>query len=299
MKRIGLTGASGFIGKRIIGLAVERGDEVIGFSRESGKNIPGCVETRIFSAAALDVSGLDAVIHLAGENVFGIWTARKKERIRQSRISGTRAVAQAIRRASRPPAVLVSSSAIGYYGDTGEGPVDERSEPGAGFLAEVAVEWEAEALAAKSPDTRVILIRTGIVLGPGGGALEMIGPIFGLGGGGELGDGLQWMSWIHLDDIALLYLHALDHPGIEGPLNGVAPESVRNSQFTDTLAQALRRPALFRVPAWLIRSALGGFSAELIESKRVQPHRTGEAGYTYRFPRLYEALLATFGEPEA
>lgn len=298
MKKIGLTGATGFIGKRLIELAVERGDEMVGFSRRADHEIPGCVETRLFSQSALDVSGLDAVIHLAGENVFGLWTQQKKDRIRLSRVEGTRAVVEAIQRTPHPPAVLVSSSAIGFYGDTGDRSVDEDSEAGSGFLAEVAAEWEAEALKARTVDTRVAVVRTGVVLGAGGGALKMMVPVFRLGGGGELGDGQQWMSWIHLDDIALLYLHAVDHEQISGPLNGVAPENVRNTQFTDTLAQAVRRPALFRVPAWLIRTALGGFSAELLESKRVEPKRTAESGYAFRFPQLYGALLASLGGSE-
>lgn len=294
--KIGLTGASGFIGRRIIELAGPRGHRVVAFSRHPESEVPGCEETRKFATdGPVEVGGLDAVIHLAGESVFGLWTAKKKDNIRQSRILGTRSLVDGFRRASPPPKVLVSSSAVGFYGDTGEQPVDEMAPRGTGFLADVAVAWEEEALAAKETGARVVTIRTGIVLGADGGAMQMMAPIFRLGGGGELGDGQQWMSWIQLDDIARLYLHAVEQNEIEGALNGVAPTPVRNAQFTDAMAQALQRPALFRVPAPLLRVVLGGFSAELLESKRVEPARTLASGFEYQFPTLPAALDRSLG----
>lgn len=289
--KIGLTGASGFIGRRIIELAALSGHPVVAFSRHPESGVQGCEETRRFSTdGPVDVGGLDAVIHLAGENVFGLWTAKKKANIRQSRILGTRSVVDGFRRAAPPPAVLVCSSAVGFYGDTGERPVDEMTARGTGFLADVAVAWEEEAQAAKETGARVVTIRTGIVLGAEGGALKMMAPIFRLGGGGELGDGQQWMSWIQLDDIARIYLHAVEQNNIEGALNGVAPAPVRNAQFTDALAQALHRPALFRIPAPLLRATLGGFAAELLESKRVEPARTLATGFEYECATLPAAL---------
>lgn len=295
--KIGLTGASGFIGRRLIALAVDRGIGIIAFSRDPKKSVPGCDETRRFSTGEpLEVGGLDAVIHLAGENVFGLWTRRKRERIRQSRVLGTRMVVDGFRRARPAPDVLVSSSAVGFYGDTGERAVDESAPRGRGFLAKVAAEWEGEALKAREIGARVVTVRTGIVLGQDGGALAAMAPVFRLGAGGKLGSGRQWMSWIQLDDIARLYLHAVEELLVEGALNGVSPDPVRNAEFTRTLARVLHRPAFFGVPAWVLRLALGGFSAELLDSKRVEPTRTLESGFAFRNKTLESALTSSLEE---
>ena len=281
--RIGITGASGLIGSRLAALARERGHEVIAFSRNP--HAPG--GRKFLPGQTPDVSGCDAIVNLAAEPVAGIWTQAKKRAIRDSRILGTRSIIEAINHAAHPPRVLVNASAVGYYGDTGENPEDEGAKPSSGFLAGLCADWENEALRA---NTRVVLLRTGLVLSPRGGALAAMLPIFRLGLGGQLGSGRQWISWVHLDDEAALILAAVENDQFAGPLNSVSPNPVRNSDFTAALAHALRRPAFFRVPAFALRLALGGFSAELLENRRVLPVVADRAGFTFRHPTLPEAL---------
>ncbi len=290
---IGLTGATGFIGRRIISLANERAHRVIGFSRHPENVIPGCIETRRFDLHhSPDLSRCDAIIHLAGENIFGLWTKEEKRRIRESRVLGTQRLVDAILASEAPPRVLVSGSAIGFYGDTGETPTDETAPAGSGFLADVVQEWERAATRARECGTRVTLLRTAVVLGSEGGALRMMLPIFRAGLGGALGSGRQWMSWIHLDDIAALALFAATTESIDGPTNGTAPEPCRNSDFTRTLAAVLHRPAVFKVPAFLLRAFTGELSHELLDSKRVIPKAATDAGFVFRFPSLESALRA-------
>jgi uncharacterized protein (TIGR01777 family) len=289
--KIGITGAGGFIGTRIVALALERGHAVIGFTRNPSRGIAGCGEVRRFSPDETpDITGCGAIIHLAGEPVFGLWTAEKRRRIRDSRVLGTRHLVDAILAAEDPPRVLVSGSATGYYGNTGEKEADENSSAGRGFLAEVTQAWEAEALRARSRNVRVVLLRTSVVLGSAGGALQAMLPLFRAGLGGKLGSGQQWMAWIHLDDEAALALHAVENEGIGGPLNAAAPQPCRNEDFTRTLARVLRRPALFAAPAFLLKTVLGEFSRELLDSKRIAAKRAAAAGFTFRFPSLDEAL---------
>jgi len=292
---IGITGASGFIGRRIVELANERGNRVIGFSRNADRKIPGCAETRIFSSdEPPDLTGCDALIHLAGENVFGLWTRKKKQRILESRQLGTRRLVDAILAGPAPPRVLVSGSAIGFYGDTGEHAVDEDSPPGEGFLSETTQTWEQEAGRAREKNGRVVLLRTGIVLGKNGGALRAMTPLFRAGLGGKNGSGSQWMSWIHLDDVASLALFAAQNESVEGPLNAVAPEPVRNAEFTRNLAAVLHRPAFLTAPAFALKTLLGEFSRELLDSKRIIPTRAIAAGFPYRFSTLDSALQNLF-----
>ncbi len=284
---LGITGASGFIGRRVIDLALGRGHEVAAFTRSPERAIPGC-EMRAFSLdAPPDLRGCEAVIHLAGESVVGLWTAAKKRRIRESRVDGTRRVAEAIGAMDEPPEVFVCGSAVGFYGDSGDAELTETSSGGGGFLGETVRAWEAEA--SKARLTRVVLVRTGIVLGKGGGALRGMAPIFRAGLGGRLGDGRQWMPWIHLDDEARLILFAVENLDIRGALNATAPWPARNADFTRTLARTLRRPAFLRVPAFALRM-LGDFSHELLDSKRVLPAVATEHGFGFQFPELEPAL---------
>ena len=289
---IGITGATGFIGKRIVELAIRQGHAVIAFTRDPARVISGCAETRKFSLDdKVDAGGCDAIIHLAGEPVAGLWTGEKRRRIRDSRVLGTRHLLDAILAAKNPPRVLVSGSAVGYYGDTGENETDEASPPAeGGFLPKVAQAWESEAVRAREKNVRVVLLRTSIVLGTAGGALRAMSPIFRAGLGGKLGSGRQWMSWIHLDDEAALALFAIEHGDLEGPLNAVAPQPCRNAEFTKALARALHRPAFFRVPAFLLKIMLGEFSHELLDSKRIVSTRAAASGFTHRFPSLDAAL---------
>ena len=290
---IGLTGATGFIGGKIIDLALRRGHEIVAFTRDPRRAIPGC-EMRAFSLErAPDIAGCEAIIHLAGEPAIGLWTAAKKRRIVESRVLGTRRVVEAINAAREKPEVLLSGSAIGFYGDRGEEELTETAPAGTGFLAATTQAWEAEAQRAEG--VRLVTLRTSIVLGKNGGALKLMTRIFQLGLGGPLGDGRQWMSWIHLEDLAQLALFAIENLDLRGPLNGSAPWPVRNAEFTRTLARTLRRPAFLRVPAFALRAALRDFARELLDSKRVLPAAALDHGFRFQFPELAPALKNLLG----
>jgi uncharacterized protein (TIGR01777 family) len=290
---IGLTGATGFIGRKIIDIALRRGHEIAAFTRDPRRAIPGC-EMRAFSLERPPViAGCEAFIHLAGEPVVGIWTAEKKRRITESRVIGTRRVVEAINAAREKPEVLLSGSAIGFYGDRGEEELTETSPCGRGFLADTTQAWEAEAQRVEG--VRLVLLRTSLVLGKHGGALAPLAPIFRLGLGGPLGDGRQWMSWIHLHDLAQLALFAIENLDLRGPLTGSAPWPARNADFTRTLAATLHRPAFFRVPAFALRAALGDFAHELLDSKRVLPAAALGHGFGFQFPELAPALKNLLG----
>jgi uncharacterized protein (TIGR01777 family) len=291
--KIGITGITGLIGRRVAALAQERGHEVIGFSRHPRQGGP---EWRRLSMVEVpDVSGCDAILNLAGESVIGLWTPGKQRMIRYSRVLITRKIVTAIQAAREPPRVLVSGSAIGFYGNRRDAVTDERARQGIGFLPDVCEAWDREALRAVATGTRVTLLRTGIVLAREGGALAAMLPIFRLGLGGRLGNGRQWISWIHIEDEAALTLAALENEAFHGPVNATAPNPVRNADFTRALADALVRPAFFAVPSPLLRLAAGGFAAELIESRRIIPAAAAKAGFAFRFPTLDEALQDLLG----
>jgi hypothetical protein len=286
--RLGITGATGLIGRRVAALARQRGHEVIGFTRHPEGRGP---EWRRFTTdEPPDVSGCDAILNLAGESVIGLWTPAKRRAIKESRVLATRRIVEAIQLARQAPRVLVNGSAIGIYGDTGDQVTDEAADPGTGYLAEVCEEWETEALRAQEYGARVALLRTGMVLSRGGGALAAMLPLFRLGLGGKLGSGKQWVSWIHIEDEAELALAALLDESFDGPVNATAPNPVRNADFTKALASRLRRPAFFTAPAFALRAAAGGFSAELLESRRIVPAAAAKAGFAFRFPAIGEAL---------
>ncbi len=287
--QLALTGATGFVGRHVIRLAVRRGYEVIAFTRNPARPVGDCIETRKFSAEAPpDLRGCDAVIHLAGENVAGLWTRKKMQRIRDSRVLGTRQIAAAIAAMAQPPEVLVSASATGFY-NGGDEELTEDSPSGTGFLAETCQAWEAEALAAEK-HCRVVRMRIGVVLGKNGGALRMMLPLFRLGLGARLGSGRQWMPWIHVEDLASLLLFAVENLDASGAMNATAPWPVRNADFTRTLARTLHRPAFLAVPAFALRMLLGEFSRELLGSKRVLPAAATALGLNFRFPELAPAL---------
>jgi uncharacterized protein (TIGR01777 family) len=287
---IGITGASGLIGRRLADLALRRGYDVTAFTRTPARGIPGC-SMRPFPKDAKDAppdfSGCDALVHLAGESVLGLWTAAKKQRIAQSRIEGTHRVVEGLSHLKNPPEVLLSGSAIGIYPDSGDSEILEDAAAGRGFLAETAVQWEEAAR--HSPTPRTVLLRTGLVLGRSGGAFPLMRRFFGLGLGGRLASGRQWMSWIHLDDLARMILFCVENQGLSGPVNGTAPWPVRNLEFTRALASALRRPAVFHVPGFALR-LLGEFSDELLGSKRVLPGVATSHGFPFDFPELEGAL---------
>ena len=293
--KFALTGATGFLGRKVVARLLDAGHEV----HALGRRRPSDTRAEYFwwdtTKEPMDVSiaGTDVVIHLAGEPVAQRWNDEVKRKIRDSRVLGTRNLVSAIAKVKNPPRVLVSASATGYYGDRGEEILTEQSAPGQGFLSEVCIEWEREALQAENLGLRVALIRTGLVLGPDGGALEQMLPPFRLGLGGKLGDGKQWMSWIHVDDQVSLLLHAAERDNAAGPLNGVAPEPVRNEEFTKTLGQALGRPTILPAPKFGLRLMFGEMADVVTTSQRVIPEATAASGFRWKYTDLGAALEAS------
>src|SRR5215213_10376618 len=243
------------------------------------------------------LAGTEAVVHLAGESIAeGRWTASKKERIMESRKKGTRLLAEAIAGLPTPPRVMVSASAVGYYGDRGNELLREDSGPGSDFLAEVCKAWEAAADPAREAGIRVVHPRFGIVLSPKGGALGTTLPIFKLGGGGRIGSGRQWWSWVALDDVVGAIMHALEGDSVEGPANVGSPNPLTNAQYTRVLGKVLNRPTVFPLPAPAARLALGEVAdALLLASQRMQPARLKETGYEFRYPELEGTLRHLLG----
>ncbi len=268
-----------------------RGDRVTILSRspKPGAN-PRYLAWDTGSVPPLEAMDADAVIHLAGEPVAQRWTAAVKERIRASRVEGTRALIAGLAAASRKPKVLISASAIGIYGSRKDEVLTESSPRGSGFLADVTAAWEEEARRAESLGVRVVLPRIGVVLGTDGGALSKMLPAFKSGGGGRMGTGEQWMSWIHIDDLVGLIVFALAGDGLRGPVNATAPNPVRNAEFTYELAGVLHRPAIVAMPALILKLIFGEMSSVLIDSQRVSPEAALRAGYAFRFTELRAAL---------
>jgi hypothetical protein len=296
--RVLVTGSSGLIGGALVPFLSERGLAVSRLVRRPPRRpdeigwdpVAGTVEVRA-------LEGFDAVVHLAGEGIAsGRWTRERKASIRRSRIEGTRLLVASLGRLDRRPRVLVAASAIGYYGNRGDEPLDERAAPGLGFLAELARDWEAAASAATSSGIRVALIRTGIVLSRRGGALAKLLLPFRLGLGGPIGDGKAWWSWIAIDDLVASYHLAITDPTLNGAVNAVAPAPVTNAEFTRILSGVLGRPAFLRVPALALRWVFGEMADEaLLASARVVPERLREAGFAFRFPELAGALRHVLG----
>jgi uncharacterized protein (TIGR01777 family) len=241
--------------------------------------------------------GLDAVVHLAGENIGeGRWTAEKKRRIRDSRVEGTRLLCDAIGRLSNPPKTLVCASAIGYYGDRGETELDEAAAPGVGFLPDTCAEWEEVSRAVAVRGVRVVNVRFGVILTPRGGALKKMLTPFKMGGGGILGDGRQYMSWVSIDDAVGAIYHALMTDALSGPVNVTSPNPVTNYEFTKTLGRVLRRPTIVPMPRFAVRLAFGEMGdALLLASARVLPERLIETGYEFRHAELEVALRHVLG----
>lgn len=294
--RIGITGVTGFVGRHVRRLALERGHEVVGYSR-SGKGGDGKVQMMAQPAASPwelpePKEPLDALIHLAGEPVAGLWTAGKRARIRDSRVAFTEHLVRHLAQWKNPPPAFLGASAVGFYGSRGDEVLTEASPAGEGFLAEVCTGWEAAAAQAESLwGARVVALRTGLVLGLEGGPLPLMSRAFRWGGGGRFGDGSQWMPWIHIEDEAGLILHAVEKTELRGLLNLSAPNPVTNRQFTQSLAKAVHRPALFHAPAALLKLALGDMAREmLLPSQRVVPTAAMASGYAFAHTDLDHAL---------
>jgi uncharacterized protein (TIGR01777 family) len=298
-----VTGATGLIGRALIR---QIGSPAAVLSRDDGRaqRLLGGVAAHRWApeggpAPVEALRGADVVFNLAGEPAAdGRWTAEKKRRIRDSRVVGTRHLVEGLAALDVRPRVLVSASAVGYYGDRGDELLDERSSPGQGFLAEVCIDWEREAMAAERLGIRVVCVRIGLVMSTAGGALaKMLAP-FRLGAGGRLGTGRQWMPWIHIDDLVGILVHASRSDALRGPINGVAPAPVTNAEFTLALAHAVRRPALLPMPAFALNVAFGEMSGMLMASQRVMPALALRSGYTFAHPDLGGALASLLG-PEA
>lgn len=292
--RITISGGTGFIGRRLIQVLGEAGHSLHVLGRHAEPKLPDGVQASTWDPVKgppprESIDGADVIVHLAGEPVAQRWTTEVKRRIRESRVAGTRHLVEALATLPRKPSALVCASAIGYYGDRGDEVLDESSAPGNGFLPEVCIGWETEARAAEALGIRVVWIRIGLVLDAGGGALRQMLPAFRLGAGGRLGAGRQWMSWIHLADLAELFRMAVERP-VTGPINGTAPEPVRNVEFTRELAHVLRRPAVFPVPRLALQAIFGEMAGVLLESQRVLPRVAEEVGFPFRFAQLGPAL---------
>ena len=290
-----ITGATGTIGKRLLR---ELGGDVVITSRnperareglDAGAKVIGWDGEAPLPDDALH--GIDVIFHLAGEPVAeGRWTDDKKRRIARSRIESTKRLVEAIGKAKDRPRAFVSGSAVGYYGDRGDETLTEESAPGSGFLAQVCKDWEAEALKAEAHGVRVACVRTGVVLAREGGALKEMLPLFKTGLAGKLGDGKQWMPWIHIDDIVGLFRFAATEERTKGALNGVAPTPVTNAEFTKAIGHATHRPTFFTAPAFAMKLALGEKAAIILASQRVLPKKASELGYAFLYSTLPDAL---------
>jgi uncharacterized protein (TIGR01777 family) len=288
--KILVSGSSGLIGAALVPALQSNGYEVVRLVRgASASGRVGWDPAR--PLAPESVSGFEVIIHLAGESIVGRWTEAKKRRIRESRVQGTRALAAALAKAPQPPRLLISASAIGYYGNRGEETLREDSSSGDGFLPEVCREWEAAAEPASKAGIRAVQMRFGVVLSALGGALQKMLLTFRMGVGGKVGNGRQWMSWIAIDDLVGAIQHVIKTDTLRGPVNGVGPGPVRNAEFTRTLASVLSRPAIFPMPGFAARLAFGQMADELLlASQRVEPAKLMASGYVFQKPDLSTAL---------
>lgn len=283
--RILISGGSGFIGQALSKTLVARGDEVIIWSRESSVQ-PGWI-TQLEHIN----EPVDAVVNLAGAGIVDQrWTAERKQLLRDSRIVTTQTLVDWMKTVASPPKILISGSAIGYYGNHVQGELDEEAEPKDGFPHQLCADWETEALKAEALGVRVCLIRTGVVLGANQGALKKMLPPFKLGLGGPIASGEQWMSWIHIDDEVDAICWLIDQPSLEGAFNLTAPEAVTNSTFSKTLGKVLNRPAVFRVPGVVMKLMLGDASELLLEGQCVRPKALQDSGFVFKYPTLHSAL---------
>lgn len=290
---IGITGASGFIGSALVKAAKERGHGVVAYTRKKTAATSLADETRPMypdQEHALDPAGLDALVHLAGESVMGYWTRAKKKRIRDSRVEVTQRVVSAIEACADRPSVLLCASGSGAYGSRGDEILVESSPRGWGFLADVCAEWEREAHRAVSLGLRVAYLRTGMVLGREGGSWPLLRRIFKFRLGSRLGNGRQWVPWIHLDDEVGLILHALENAACSGPVNLGSPNPVTNAQMTRIIADLLNVSTFIPVPAFAIKLAMGELGSVALDSARVMPELAEKTGYQFKYTDLEHAL---------
>jgi hypothetical protein len=300
--KIFVTGATGFVGSPLVAWLLERRHEVTG----TGRRAPGELSThRRFRFVSADttrpgpwqeaLAEADAVVNLAGQPLFGRWTDARKRQIRESRILTTRHVVDAMARAK--PAVLVSASGVGFYGGRGDDPLTESEPAGEGFIARLAVDWEAEALKARAHGHRVVLARLGIVLGSKGGALAQMLPAFKAFLGGPLGSGRQWFPWIHQEDLLRAIAHSLEDEGLSGPVNACSPNPVRHRDLARALGKVLGRPAVMPAPAFMVRLVLGEFGGLLLDSQRALPDKLVARRFRFRHADILRALQSLIHGP--
>ncbi len=294
-----LTGATGLVGRRLVAVLLREGWAVRALTRNPDRaRLPASVELQRWDGSGIDrdlLRGALAVVHLAGEPVFGgLPNAERRRRMRDSRIRVAREIAREIGAlpSAERPAALVCASAVGYYGDRGEEPLDESSPPGTGFLADLCVDWEAAAAEVEAHGVRRASLRIGVVLAREGGALAPLSRLFRLGLGGRIGDGRQWFPWVHVDDVVRLVRASLERRDLHGAINAVAPEPVRNGEFTHALGRALHRWTPFPVPGFALRAALGDLSVELLGSRHIAPRVALARGFEFSYPTLAQALAA-------
>jgi uncharacterized protein (TIGR01777 family) len=297
--KVVVAGGTGFIGSSLIPLLRQEGHDVVVLTRDPKRSPLTPPATRVRwdgetqGEWTAHVQGADAVINLAGESIGGgRWTASRKQRIVASRVNATRALLESIRLGEKKPSVFISSSAVGYYGPVESGDVTEDHPPGSGFLADVCLRWEQEASAMGELGPRVVVLRTGVVLGEKGGALEKMLLPFRLYAGGPVGSGRQWFPWVHRDDVAGVILFALGNAALAGPVNVVAPESVDMKAFCAALGRALSRPSWLHVPAPALRAALGEMADMILTGQPVVPAKLLTLGYGFRYPALAAALAS-------
>jgi uncharacterized protein len=294
-----ISGGTGFIGRRIVDRLLQEGHYVGVWSRKPGMEKRNAVAS--FSWNPLDgeppedsINTMDAVIHLAGEPVAQRWNAEVKQRIRDSRMLGTRRLVDVIGRVKHKPRVLVCASAVGYYGERGDEVLTESSAPGQGFLVDVCRDWEKEADRATDFGLRVVKLRIGFVLGKDGGALAKIAPAFRAFAGGRLGSGKQWMPWIHIADVVKMFVHAVEND-VSGIWNATSPSPVRNAEFTQEMGRVMHRPTVFPVPSFALKLAFGEFGGHMLDSARVLPEAALKAGFQFQYPELGPALQDLLG----
>ena len=299
--KIAIGGSTGLVGSALVGFLTTGGHEVSRLSRsgpsfnDGTSNISWDPAKGTIDAVALE--GTDAVVHLGGHNIaHGRWTNGMKRLIRDSRVNSTTLLSRTLAGLAKPPRVLVCASAIGFYGDRGQDVMTEDSEPGPSFLSETCREWEEATAAARDAGIRVVNLRIGVVLSPKGGALKKMLLPFKLGGGGVVGNGRQWMSWVCLDDLPRIILHAIQTESLSGPVNATAPGTVDNREFTKTLGRVLKRPTVFPLPAFVVKLAFGEMGEELLlGSTRTVPNRLQESGYEFAYPELEPAMRHLLG----
>ena len=290
--RIAVTGSSGLAGSALLSALAGSGHRVIKLVRRGGTGKDQVLwDPEAWTIDAVALRGIEAFVHLAGEPINGRWTPERKTRIRESRVRGTRLIARTVAGLDPRPRVLVCASAMGYYGDRADEALTEESPPGRGFLADVAVQWEAAAQSARDAGVRVVSARFGLIMAPKGGALGPLKRVFQTGLGGKTGTGRQWWPWIAVEDAAAAIRFVIEHDEISGPVNVVSPRMTTNAEFARTLARVVSRPAVLTVPAWAVKLLLGESGKELLlYSQRMAPRKLQDAGFQWLLPDLEAAL---------